>query len=312
MNKTAVFYHFYDLNKSYRENMIYFLSTALQADADFFIITAGKILNFDFPEYSNLSIIETNNINLDYGGYCQAITILGKQIEKYDNVFFVNSSVRGPFIETKSSDWMSLFISRLNEKNHLVGSSINILDPRTKDSKEYHRLHGGEPPFTHVQTTAYAMSAYLLKALISQGFYSQIDPLKKSEVIFRYEIGLSQRAMDYGSGIDAILPRYQGHNYLTLQQDFNPTSRSGDPLRRGGYFGKTPKPRELVFIKTNRRLIPSYLLDWHTLIGLLRVNKKTIKTWHEYQALKSRLYLRLTKIPLCTGALFSGLYILLT
>ena len=310
MNKTAVLYHYYDLNVSYRENMTYFLSVALRNDVDFYIITAGKVLNFEFPKCANLQIIETENINLDYGGYCQAIEILGEKVRKYEEIFFINSSVRGPFFKNKKIDWMRLFTSRFNDKVHLVGSSINILNPDTKDSQEYQRLHGGEPPFIHVQTTAYAMSGCLMRALIGQGFYNQREPLKKSEVIFTYEIGLSQRAMGYGFGIDAVLPKYQGHNYLTLNGDFNPTSRSGDPLRRGAYFGKTPKPRDLVFIKTNRRLIKSYALDWYTLNGLLKVDNKKIKLWVEYHALRRRLILRMVKRSLFACLIVFGLCLL--
>lgn len=285
MNKTAVFYHYYKVNKTYNENLIFFISVAWREDYDFYIIDAANDETIELPALKNIFKIRVENKNLDYGGYSQAIDIIGERIKSYEYLFFINSSVRGPFMEHGSDDWSIIFLSKLRGNVHLVGSSINILSPETKDSVEYQKQYGGKPPFTHVQTTAYAMTQELFSCLVDNKFYDFTDKITKSNLIFMYELGLSQMVLKSGKNIDCVLPKYSGLDYTITTQDINPTSRFGDPLRRGAYFGKTAKPRELVFIKTNRRLIASLSLAWITYLGLRKDFKKEIKEWDGHQDL---------------------------
>ena len=295
MQKTAVFFHYYELNKNYKDNLTYFISVAWRKELDFYIIDADNNTPPNLPSLPNIYLIRTRNINLDYGGYSQAIKILGDKINQYSNFVFINSSVRGPFIDDSMSDWTKKFTDKLNDEVSLVGSSINILNTRCRDSEEYQKISKGSGPFTHVQTTAYAMTYNMLTILIDSGFYENQTELKKSNVIFKYEIDLSQRVLSLGYNIDAVLPKYSGHDYKRLKTDINPTSKDGDALRRGAYFGKTPKASELIFIKTNRRLLSSYVLAWITYRGLIGPKNKIIKEWAGYKDLLKRVRFKLIK-----------------
>lgn len=285
MNKIAIFYHYYKVNQTYHDNLIYFISVAWREDYDFYIIDAGSDEELKLPELNNIFKIRVENKNLDYGGYSQTINIIGDKIKNYEYLFFINSSVRGPFLENNRDDWTSIFLNKLRDNVNLVGSSINILSADTTDSVEYKKLNGGSPPFTHVQTTAYAMTQELLSRLIDERFYSFTNRLNKSNLIFMYEIGLSQAVFKSGGNIDCVLPKYSGLDYRKVVQDINPASRFGDPLRRGAYFGKTASPTELIFIKTNRRLISPIKLDWITYAGLRKEFNQKISDWEEHKAL---------------------------
>lgn len=293
MNKVAVFYHYFKVNTTYHENLTYFLSVAWRKDYDFYIIDAGNIEPPKLPELNNIFKISVENKNLDYGGYSQAFNILGEKVKSYEYLFFINSSVRGPFLKNSQDDWASIFLSKLRDNVHLVGSSINILSPETKDSAEYQRQYGGSPPFVHVQTTAYLMTQELITRLIDDNFYKNTEILAKSHLIFMYEIGLSQFVLKSGGNIDCVLPKYSGLDYTESLMDINPTSRFGDPLRRGAYFGRTAEPTELVFIKTNRRLIPVVKLAWITYTGLVNNTNDEIKAWKERRALLIKTKMKL-------------------
>lgn len=293
MNKIAVFYHYYKVNRTYHENLIYFISVAWRKDYDFYIIDANKIEAPELPKLNNIFRISVENKNFDYGGYSQAINILGEKVNNYKYLFFINSSVRGPFLENNQYEWTRIFLDKLRDNMQLVGSSINILSPETKYSVEYQRQHGGSPPFVHVQTTAYLMTQELISRLIHDNFYKYTDKLSKSNLIFMYEIGLSQAVLKSGGNIDCVLPKYCGLDYTKPLEDINPTSRFGDPLRRGAYFGRTAKPSELIFIKTNRRLISSFKLAWITYTGLINDTSNEIKDWKERRALLTKTKRRL-------------------
>lgn len=302
MNTKIAFFHFYDDQGTYRDNFIYFLSTAWNRDMDFVVVEAGKA-NISYPNLPNLTIITTNNINNDYGGYSQSISILKNKLKFYDEFFFINSSTRGPYLENLSKPWHDIFSEKLKDEVHLVGSSINILEPGCPDSKRYLSSHGGSEPFSHVQTTAYAMSKKLFTRLLNSGFYDIEEQLDKLDVVFEYEIGLSQRVLQWGYNLDCILPKYSGLNYRTLDHDINPTSRRGDPIRRKAYFGKTPKPSELMFIKTNRKLLSKFKLAIMTYKGLSQVEDEAILGWPEFHKLirKSRRQIILSLIKLIAG-----------
>jgi len=103
-------------------------------------------------------VIHTRNLNLDYGGYVQAV----KQVEtldQYDALLFVNCSVRGPFPPSDTEAlWFEHFTRRLSDEVHLVGSSINHLPQGSRYARRYRTLFEHPEPLSHVQTTAYAMT----------------------------------------------------------------------------------------------------------------------------------------------------------
>jgi hypothetical protein len=251
---TLVIYHFFEKDKSYIENFLHFLIFGYMEENDHLVVVAGTP-TIDLPHLKKLTYVFTENRNNDYGGYCEAISIFPTRILGYKFVFFINSSVRGPFLPAfQYRSWTDVFKEKLHADARLVGSTINILSAKSPTSTRYKAKYGGREPFSHVQTMAYAMPQETLNYLHGQGFYVKKPLLTKQEVIEEYELRLSQLILANGWNIASLLPEYDAIDFRKHHADVNPTSRSGDPCFENAYFGRSAHPFELVFIKTNRNI----------------------------------------------------------
>lgn len=286
---SAVFYHYFEANETYRENFVFFLSVAYSSNLDFFIIISESC-SIDLPKLNNIKYIHTINKNNDFGGYSLALQSL-KTLDDYEFYIFINSSSRGPFVHWNYGDcWTKLFTSRLKGNVHLAGSSINILSPQTQISEVFKNRFDYSPPFSHVQTTAYALSATALKHLVKIGFYSENEALGKDEVICSYELRLSQEIKRNGWNFECcLLSKYNEIDYRLPHADPNFSSLNGDPLYSGAYFGRTATPFELIFIKTNRDLISNPKLLIYSYRSLIRLKNPDILQWTEYNNLKKTI-----------------------
>lgn len=284
--RVAVFYHYFEADAVYRDNLVFFLSTADLDAVDLFLVLADSTPP-DLPDFPQLRVIKTRNVNLDYGGYIQALRQI-ESIEGYDALVFVNSSVRGPFLPAGSEMlWFHHLTRLLSGDVHLVGSSINHLPLGSRYARRYQTLFPHPEPLSHVQTTAYAMTQVAYRHLASIGFYEDQPEYPKEEVIFRYELRLSQEILAQGWNMATHLEGYRGIDYRQPHEDPNFAAVGGDPLRPRAYFGRTATPEELLFIKTNRSLMaPEDLASW-TYTALLRVTHPEILDWAPYQALKA-------------------------
>lgn len=283
--RVAVFYHYFEADAIYRDNLVFFLSTADLDSVDLFLVVADSPIP-KLPAFPRLRVIKTRNLNLDYGGYIQALAQI-ETLEAYEALIFVNSSVRGPFLlRGTDGPWFTHFIRPLSGDVHLVGSSINHLPLGSRYARRYRSLFEHPEPLSHVQTTAYAMTQAAFAHLASIGFYADQGEYPKEEVIFRYELRLSQEILAKGWNLATLLEGYSGIDYRKPHRDPNFAAVGGDPLRKNAYFGRTPTPHELLFIKTNRSLMnPLDLASW-TYTALLGVKDPKILDWAPYQALK--------------------------
>lgn len=296
--RKAVFFHFFEHTNKYRENLIYFLSTAYREELDFYIIISGTH-SVSLPNIPNINYINTENKNNDYGGYSYALSEIKDKINKYSHFIFINSSVRGPFLTPQNTEcWTNLFCNQMNDEIHLAGSSINILPKESRHHTLFKNHFEYKEPYSHIQTTAYALSAQAINHLLDIGFYDIKERLTKDEVICKYEIRLSQEIKRAGWNIKPLLSKYNNTDYRKPHTDINHSSRNGDPLFKGAYFGSTAKPNELVFVKTNRNLIPMTTLYFYTYKNLSLIKNKKIKSWEEYKALKRLSLLKLAIAPL--------------
>ncbi|WP_374262420.1 hypothetical protein [Zoogloea sp.] len=293
-----VFFHYFEHDRLYRENLVFFLATAYREDLDFVIVIAGHCA-VALPSLPNVRYLHTENKNNDFGGYVAALAELRDGLDDYGFFVFVNSSVRGPFVPAgHDGSWATLFTDHFSAEVALVGSSIAILSPESSVSRRLHARHGFPTPHSHVQTTAYAMTPAALKHLQGIGFYDVHERLAKDDVICEYELRLSQALLQAGWNIKACLARYNAVDYRTPHADINPTSGGGDPLYGGAYFGRTARPDELVFVKTNRRIMGAVQLPWVTLRALRGVTHPAILGWPEYRRLRRAYLLRLIFVPL--------------
>jgi hypothetical protein len=66
------------------------------------------------------------------------------------------------------------------------------------------------------------------------------------------------------------LPGYEGLNYRELSMTYpNASSRNGDVLFEGAFFGRTLAPTEAMFVKVNRNMISEADLNSCTFTSLL-------------------------------------------
>ena len=265
---TAVIYHYFERDLTYKNNLIYFLSVGILKDVDYFIMISGEC-TVALPDWPNVTYIKIENWNNDFGGYIKFFQVT--QSDKYEFFVFINSSVRGPFLPNYSeSRWVNAFTDRLRGDVHLVGASINILPESATHTRRFSATYGYEPPFVHAQTTAYALSAAAARYLIDIGFYAVERTLTKKEVIVHYELRLSQEIIRHGWNIGSFLPGYDGLNYRKLSMTYpNVSSRNGDVLFEGAFYGRTLSPTEAMFVKVNRNMISEADLNSCTFTSLL-------------------------------------------
>jgi hypothetical protein len=296
--RAAVFFHYFEADETYRDNLVFFLAVAHRTDADFFVILAGEC-TVDLPDLPNVTYVEVENRDHDYGGYVAALADPRRR-EGYDLFVFVNSSVRGPFLPVAHrGSWLDLFARGLADGVHLVGSSITIPppDPYYPLAEKARRTYGFEGPLSHVQTTAYALSGEALRRLVDRGFYDREPSPTKGDLVCKYELGLTQEILAKGWRVRCFLPEYNAIDYARPHDDVNFSSATGDPLFRGAFFGRTLHPRELVFIKTNRNLLSESELASHTFCALAAAGEPSWGPWEEATRLRDRARAKAAPLP---------------
>ena len=266
---TLVVYQFFEKDETYIENFLHFLVHGYREEHDHVVVVAGPC-TIALPRLGKLRYLFTDNRNNDYGGYCEVVE-RHPAIFDYDVVFFVNSSVRGPFLPPGAQrPWTGFFKDRLAPDVGLVGSTINILPPEGPVSRRYGARHGGRAPYSHVQTMAYCLTRQALKHLHERGFYERRPALSKQDVIEDYEIRLSQLILSNGWNIASLLPEYSAIDYRLPHAEINPTSLHGDPNFANAYFGRSAHPYEVMFVKTNRDIFTIAYLERLALSSLHR------------------------------------------
>lgn len=284
---TAIVYHYYEKDSKYRDNLIYFLSVGILDEHDYYIVIAGEC-TIELPIKENISYIKTANKNNDYGGYSEFIKTAAQKLQNYIFFIFVNSSVRGPFLPNYyPSDWTVPFIKKLSNDTHLVGSTINVLPIDSEYSKILGEISSYLPPFTHVQTTSYALTLEALNYLISLGFYDIDRIMSKEEVIAFYELRLSREIIKNGWNFSALAPLYDETDYRN-QNEFieNDSAINGDILFKKAFMGRTLNPYDLIFIKVNRDMLAMEELASYTYTSLSQRSSKDL--FFESNALISR------------------------
>ncbi len=290
-NKVAIFYHYFESNEVYRDNLIFFLATGYLPDMDFYIVIAGEC-SIDLPQKPNIIYIRVDNNNYDYGGYRQAFLQV-KNLDKYDACIFINSSMRGPFVTSYfQDDWTKMYTQWLKDDVHLVGSTINLM---VGDYPQFDFLttnYHYPKPYSHVQTTTFALTREALRHLLKIGFYDKKEQLTKDEVIALYELRLSQEIKKQGWNMKSLCAPYNLIDYRRSHGEINPTSRNGYVLWESGFFGRTISPMESVFMKTKSDAIEAknlvILLASHTYTSLMTNLHPDMADWQESAQLYKR------------------------
>ena len=254
MQKTRlVFFHFFERNENYLKNLLHFLIFGVDENCDYAIAISG-ICSVNLPIIENVTYYYVENINGDFGGYYQVFKRV-KNLFLYKYYFFVNCSVRGPFLPPSCDNkWWVIFEKNLSNDIGLVGTAINFLPTNNQQYKAYCGDYGGSSA-VHIQTTAYAMRYDVFSYLFDQEFYIQNEILDKENLISRYEIHLTQKVIEGGWGVKCILQEFNAvFKSNNCEKSINKTSRNGDMQFRSAYFGRTMHPYEIIFVQTDRDL----------------------------------------------------------
>lgn len=252
-NLNLVIYHYFEKDASYRDNFLHFLTFGVLSELDYLFVISGSY-TVDLPKLPNVQYLYTQPKKSDFGGYAQLIND-GLNLEPYQNIFFINSSVRGPFIPPyHHQPWYESFLNLMQGDVGMVGTSICTLKTDFRHSIDYQLRFGGTPPYSHVQTMVYVLRREVLAQLIADGFYQEDRDTTKTLAIENYEIHLSQLVLKQGWNLRCLLPEFNGIDYRLPHTNPNPSSIVGDPNEVLGYFGRSAHPYETIFIKTNRDL----------------------------------------------------------
>jgi hypothetical protein len=258
--KNLVIYHYFEKDASYCDNLLHFLVFGVLPQLDYIFVISGAH-SVQLPELPNVRYLFTDPKRSDFGGYAQLINE-GLNVDPYDNIFFINSSVRGPFVPPYClQPWYEAFLEQMHGDVGMVGTSICSLKEDFRHSINYQARYEGAPPYSHVQTMAYALRREVLSQLIADGFYQEDRDSTKTLAIEDYEIHLSQLVLKLGWNLRCLLPEFNSIDYRLSHTNPNPTSTIGDPNELLGYFGRSAHPYETIFVKTNRDLYTDAYLD---------------------------------------------------
>ena len=124
MSKLLVLYVFH----IYNDRVAYFIKNAIFKDenVDFLLICNSTSIKFDFPNY--VKIIFRENKGCDFGGWSDGL-LTNDLYKDYDNFIFVNSSVKGPYLDSNyKGKWTDKYINGLKNNVKLFGTTINTMN----------------------------------------------------------------------------------------------------------------------------------------------------------------------------------------
>lgn len=251
--KNIVFYCYYEKNQEYKDNLKFFLHKGIDPENYYVFIINGDI-TVDIPLSKNIRVITRPNIGYDFGAYSDALKIINT--DEYDYIFFINTSVRGPFLPTYFKDkWTKPFIDMINDKTKLVGTTICI-------SNDHQHMNMWKPPYPHVQSMMFAMDQECLQFFKYKGLFNQQYEEDIVKLIARFELTMSMLVLSNGWNIGCLVKEYKDIDYNNIndfpgRKDQLNIEHNGDINYPMGCFGRTPHPFEIIFIKTNRDMCPN-------------------------------------------------------
>lgn len=240
-------YAYYEKNEQYKENLLYFLyNGGLLPHVDYYFVVNGSS-SVEIPERPNIHTIYRENVGYDFGAWGAALKTF-PNIYKSDYVFFLNTSVKGPYTRTANFDWTKPFINLFyNETVKIVGTSINICTEAY--IKQHYQTRNVYP---HVQSMFFAIDRECLSFLSSRGIFTVDKDIKFLDLIAEKEVGMSLHVLNNNWNINCILSKYKGIDFRIIEKDINPTSGFGDPYHENAYFGKNIDPYDVIFFKETR------------------------------------------------------------
>lgn len=272
--RTAILYAYYEKNDMYKENLRYFLDNGLIESVDAYIISNGPV-SVQIPE--GVTLLCRENRGADFAAWNHGLKYLSQNNKTYDYYFFINTSIRGPFLpKYYTGTWLDAYLQlftymddskgAIRPEIHLVGCTICNLSTKSEYNpiiQEIVRARGlnRHPPFTHVQSMFFGITKRALDHVYLKGLFDY-SGATIADTVFNQEITLSQMILDNGWNINCMLNAYRDINWLDIRTDCEVIGAhsGGDLWWNNAYFGKNIHPYEVIFFKNNR--IP--LLEYET------------------------------------------------
>lgn len=264
MPRTLIIYTYFE-TPAYARNLDFFLRVgwpAVRDRADLLLVANGGVCSVPVP--AGVMVLPRENSGYDSAAWSAGL--LAVDANAFEHFVLMNCTVRGPFLPpwARGVCWLDLFVGRLDAQVRAVGTTINV-------------ARGS----AHIQTMLLATDKAGLQVWADAGLVgtrapfvadpagyaidlSWIGDAQRIEAIHR-EIEFSQSLIRRGFNIACMLHAYQGVDfrapYVPALLANEPVH--GDPSFQGAYFGTTPHPFEVVFIKTERGMDPVGL-ELHT------------------------------------------------
>lgn len=293
-NTRAVVYHYYENDELDRDNLLWLLSLGWRPDIDFYIGLTNVKTN-DFPKLDNIFYFFRNNHNYDFGGHADIINNHLKW-QQYQKIIFMNSKVRGPVVPCYVDDWVDAFTTNLKNDVGIVGGSINILNDHGLEGQMYGNYYRKSPPFSHVQTTIFALNPRSMEILNRYNFWDNTRVMSKVDTIVHFEIRMSQLLIEHGLNLRCMLSPYNTLDYRTPIKDINKFSANGDPRFKNQYFGRTIDPYQIMFLTMNREIYDVDYVEQICLEQLDQVRNTTLIDQESIRMWLVRKYLKNNKI----------------
>ncbi|GAX76065.1 hypothetical protein CEUSTIGMA_g3508.t1 [Chlamydomonas eustigma] len=261
--KVALIVYLFAANDpEYMDNLKFFVHEAIRDDeksCDYIIILQDYKIEHEeeasasqLPELpSNAKYVRHANECYDWGTFGWLLRSSHVNIKGYTYFFFINSSVRGPFLPAYARGnvhWTLPFINRLKGDTKLVGPTISCEgSPLNGDVRGKWRRN------PHVQSYALATDRVGLRLLMRDRTVFHCHQ-SRWNTIYYSELGSSAAVLAAGYNIDSFMTRYQG-------VDWRDPAHWGCNERlspQGEYFydGITLDPLEVMFVK-----VKSYTLQ---------------------------------------------------
>jgi len=193
---------------------------------------------------------------LDFGAWTDGIIQMNliNILTDKDRIFFINDTVRGPFIKNPNTNWYEVFGNMINDTVKLVGTTINchyrVLYPCLNNIWK-------DSTYPHVQSMFLVTDKIGLNIAIQNKMFCKnklLNSRNKCMFVANNEIRLSLIILNAGYNINAIAPMYRDMDYLNKSEHRKLNQNNeygGDPWYNNQYFGKTLTPYDTIFFKTN-------------------------------------------------------------
>ncbi|MDA1183557.1 MAG: hypothetical protein O2930_02800 [Acidobacteria bacterium] len=231
--RTLVLYAYYE-TPEYRRNLGFFLRHGLDDRDELILVINGSRCTEPIPERPNLTVLRRANLGMDFGAWQEGLD--GVDREAYDAFVFLNCTVRGPFLPVwaKSMSWTRLFTELLDEETRLVGTTVNY--------------HYGHP---HLQSMLLCTDREGLQVAYDVGIFGGDLILDKLTIGLEREIAFSAAVLRRGFRIRSMMAAYAQTDWRTTRGYHLAANAGGfDTVRPGDYFGTTPHPFEVLFVKS--------------------------------------------------------------